>query len=1610
MLGDINKSLKPIEYQLVLCKPDKTQIGILNADNISYIARFPTTDELIFTINFNDNYYDLVKGDYLILLNDEKYFIIDYTEEIGDSKEIKNTYCFSLEYMLNRKKVRRYNLISRKLWSATNELDTNGYQLGVMNYVTTLTSWTLDTVSFLAFPNYNSTYRKFDISEKTLFDFLINDIQKSFNCIFIFDTVNRVISIKTISQLQGNKGLFISEDNYIKTINKKINNNEIKTRLYCYGDNISINDISLSGKPYIDNLTFYKTTEYMSQGLINALNTYGLALTNNQEIFTQYLADLAVLQEQLTTLNNNLNDAKTDLIIAQDNLDIAIKNSQLLTVYNTAVTNATLLVSTKQDLVNLKQTEIDAKYLQISGLQVLVDISNYLTSEQLIALDDFIKEETWNDTNYISSSDLLTEGVNKLSKLSTPPLLFDIEIIDFLNIIECQHDWNKLVLGDIVSVKFSKFNIDIDVRLIGYTHEPKNNNLTLSFSNKDSIDDPAIYLKDLMNNAITSGVAMNLSKSDWDAEKGSKSAITELKNADIDTTLKKILAGKNQNIITDNRGLWLTEKDINGNTLPEQMRIIANAIVLSDDGFATAKTAVTPQGINSTTFFGKNIIANNGLFDGIEVLDSDNNSIVEIGKYMNGETEKRGIKINGGSFEVVGGIPESQINSTSVSTWNSAESNANAYANQTFSTIATRNTDYNYLLGLIDGSVSTWFYDYTPIYTTVVTTSTTLDTVIYLDNVLGLTDGMSVSFIPKAIGEESDGNDLTTKIIAINGVNQTNKTITLTTEIGLILTANQVIIYNTPSSNWNTTAIRNNHVGDVFYNNLTGYGYRFALSSSTNLYSWLLITDSAITEALQTANNALDIATDHKRRVFIATPTVPYDIGDLWSQGISGDLMRCKFSKDSGGIYALNDWENASKYTDDTNLNTYVNVTFPTTIQPQIDGKIESWFQSVDPNTWLEIDRIKHNGDMWYNTSTKLLKRYNNITNTWELIEDQKAIDAYTNAETAQITADGKKTVFVITPITPYYVGDLWDDGITSNLKICTTERLTGVYDADDWGYTTVSQQFIDLASDSKLTPSEKLLIKKEWESIKLEKPQIDAQASLYTLSTDNTVAVQMNTWLSQSITKAQPFWDYTDDGLYDIGDSISWANATALIIYDKAYDWLNKYVTTYLLLDNGLTTNLPSDPANTASTPSLNTPGEVFRKSFADYYWAKANLLGAITNNINSTLADFASDNKLTPDEKQSILKEWNIIVSEKVLLDTQSTVYGITSSIEKIKYNSAYNDLNIYITPLIANLITTSDIVGISFRQKFKDYYDRKTSLLNKFSDVIKLVADNSIQKSILYNGVKIDSINGLVVQKTNAIDTLTNQTILNATDGIKIQRNIGTFTSPVWVDKFYVDTDGVLNLVDIIASGQIEASTLKATTQLLVNNIDINDLITNGINTLTGVINGATIQANTISASQIKTSELIVGTNVSMGENAYISWNNVINQPSIPSQYTNTQALAAWEASGYKTYIDANGVYSPTMIANAITTQNLSTMTITGALNTQDKIQIGVANAYGTCHINTATDGLRLQSHRGGSYLKVADSGGLEVYYNDSLIAQILPTGAYSGGGTSYIAKFA
>lgn len=140
---------------------------------------------------------------------------------------------------------------------------------------------------------------------------------------------------------------------------------------------------------------------------------------------------------------------------------------------------------------------------------------------------------------------------------------------------------------------------------------------------------------------------------------------------------------------------------------------------------------------------------------------------------------------------------------------------------------------------------------------------------------------------------------------------------------------------NYPANEWTTTALKEEHLYDLFYDKVHDVGWRWTKSNPPGhvqvVYGWMRIGDSSILASLRAAADAQDTA-DGKRRVFITAanvlPTPPYDEGDLWTNATYGlytnEILRCSTPKAAGATASINDWAKASKYTDDSSLNTFL--------------------------------------------------------------------------------------------------------------------------------------------------------------------------------------------------------------------------------------------------------------------------------------------------------------------------------------------------------------------------------------------------------------------------------------------------------------------------------------------------------------------------------------------------------------------------------------------------------------------------------------------------------------------------------------------------------------
>ncbi|KAF6561251.1 hypothetical protein G9G63_21115 [Paenibacillus sp. EKM202P] len=147
----------------------------------------------------------------------------------------------------------------------------------------------------------------------------------------------------------------------------------------------------------------------------------------------------------------------------------------------------------------------------------------------------------------------------------------------------------------------------------------------------------------------------------------------------------------------------------------------------------------------------------------------------------------------------------------------------------------------------------------------------------------------------------------------------------------------------------------------------------------------------------------------------------------------------------------------------------------------------------------------------------------------------------------------------------------------------------------------------------------------------------------------------------------------------------------------------------------------------------------------------------------------------------------------------DRDSSYYGLDDARNQLQaagndLTSSYNSLTTYMAPVFADMNRTTHIKNdlgstrLEFHQKWETFYQSYESARAKLADFLE---KSSLQLGRNYNNTVIDAENGIVVTRGNMM----NRTTLNATEGIKIEKNIGTAGSPIWEKRFYVDLEGNL-----------------------------------------------------------------------------------------------------------------------------------------------------------------------------------------------------------------------
>ena len=345
---------------------------------------------------------------------------------------------------------------------------------------------------------------------------------------------------------------------------------------------------------------------------------------------------------------------------------------------------------------------------------------------------------------------------------------------------------------------------------------------------------------------------------------------------------------------------------------------------------------------------------------------------------------------------------------------------------------------------------------------------------------------------------------------------------------------------NLPAVDWTTGDLKKKHIGDLYYDQTTGYAYRFTkYNDDVNPYRWNRIKDNDIVAALDAASRAQATA-DGKMKVFYGkTKPTNYQVGDMWVNAtlegkFNNDIARAV--ADNKTSFNANDWVLASRYSEaiatiqkwtneyETKFSNLVDE-----VKRQKDQSIVVWYYSYKPtvdnapaNTWNTDElRSEHIGDIFYDIKNNHSYRWTGTT--WIQIKDadfdkamKAAKDADDKAGAAGDLADSKRRIFysATTPTEPFDKGDLW-------IKQVGDKTETWIYNGTDW-----------VKSDDKALSDFSNTINEELSGIK---GQLDGKAETWYQVNDPSTD-----WADKASHKGD-IWYNTKDGTTNYWNGSAW-------------------------------------------------------------------------------------------------------------------------------------------------------------------------------------------------------------------------------------------------------------------------------------------------------------------------------------------------------------------------------------------------------------------------------------------------------------------------------------
>lgn len=535
--------------------------------------------------------------------------------------------------------------------------DETGTNKGILEtIVETLPLWTIGYVDDAVASKWR-TFEDVDTSLNCL-AFLLENVQDAYECIVIFDCINRTINVYAQDNYVQQTNIHITKEDLINSLDITENADDLYTAISVLGDeNVTISAINPLGTNVIYNFDYYLS--WMSDGLGAKVKAWQDAIAEQMEEYyklnLQYYEQLALaanLQlefEKLAAQLKMYNRCRDNIVAESDTTLVGNYNTVIIENGGTAITVYEEIADTLACIDNLidecesQQDNVTAEldkvnvYLvmyktDITKIQQALSITDYFTEEEYTELCHYIFEGSYTD-EYVTITDIMTyeekfaqmkilydRAKGRLERVSQPTQEFSVDVENFIFIKEFAQWSEQLETGCLINVELDTNDIAL-LFLSNITINYDDRSLSMTFGNRFNKFDPKSLFDNMLGDISKSANTLNFIKEIlYPIKNGEFNSMKEALQTSRNLTMSAVLSSTNEEVLIDGSGYTSRKLLDDGTYDPRQVKITGRTLVFTDDAWDTCKAAIgelilgdgsVAYGVNAETIIGDLIVGHN---------------------------------------------------------------------------------------------------------------------------------------------------------------------------------------------------------------------------------------------------------------------------------------------------------------------------------------------------------------------------------------------------------------------------------------------------------------------------------------------------------------------------------------------------------------------------------------------------------------------------------------------------------------------------------------------------------------------------------------------------------------------------------------------------------------------------------------------------------------------------------------------------------------------------------------------------------------------------------------------------------------------------------------